>query len=216
MSEREPVGYLAGFPIYFTEEENLDWYMVKVEAEEILNPTERFIKEHTPTFHATDGKIHGPCKWYCVDESGYTSTYILPKDIFDRLGGGSLGKEGFSIKLDGPTTQIYREYETMEEAMAALREALTSTTPGGLIVPREIPELEKPKKVVPRNPQIQCAFCKKESIDKERDIGLFWYKTKDGFALPTPTCRHGRYAICPDCRKTYPGCPICGCKTEYT
>lgn len=78
------------------------------------------IQRKKPTFYATEGKVHGPYRWYCMDESGYSSTYILPEGIFTRLRKGKPGIQQVALDI----FESYREYDKEEEAYSDLSNAV--------------------------------------------------------------------------------------------
>lgn len=69
----------------------------------------------TPTWRSPTG----PFRWYCVNESGYTSTYSLPEELYVCLNGKRFGVD-YQIP-DMPTA--YCEYDTEEEVYGDLSQA---------------------------------------------------------------------------------------------
>ncbi len=63
---------------------------------------------------------------------------------------------------------------------------------------------------------LKCAHCERRSIETTMPISSGGGMTQDGFFMTRPTCNHGEYVECPDCRPKYKGCPVCGCQCEYT
>ena len=61
----------------------------------------------------------GPYRWYCMNESGYSSTYILPEELYLCLNGKGLG-----VDLSIPDLQTpFCEYDTEEEVYGNLSQA---------------------------------------------------------------------------------------------
>ena len=62
----------------------------------------------------------------------------------------------------------------------------------------------------------QCAGC--GVLSAESSMPVLGWKTSDGFHIWWPTCRHGRFVLCPACEKDEDlwQCPACGCLEMFT
>ena len=77
------------------------------------------------------------------------------------------------------------------------------------VIPKPTPTSQLPKGV-------KCRSCERRSLDSV--IPPLCYRTREGWTIHDPTCKHSRYVLCPECedKEEYPGCPICGRQEEYT
>lgn len=61
---------------------------------------------------------------------------------------------------------------------------------------------------------IKCSGCERRSVAEWSIVGQ-QYRTRDGFYVHSPVCKHGTYLLCPDCEAPDFGCPQCGTREEY-
>lgn len=87
-----------------------------------------------------------------------------------------------------------------------------TTLPSGVI----LVDSETPKSPVVEVKQqgLKCTFCDRRCSDVQ--VYPLTHFMADGFVAVWPTCAHGKYPVCKQCREQYFGCPVCGEQCEYT
>jgi len=88
--------------------------------------------------------------------------------------------------------------------------------PSGLVLVETVkelaPELAQPVQLA----GIKCGYCDRRCTNLGVPLLISEHTLSNGFTSHTPTCRHGRYVVCPECKVKYLGCPICRERCEYT